>query len=154
MIPTVLNVVGGLLLLAGLALMTISPVGVLRLRRPHYRLRVQGLATGPGVIAVLASSIATQNAPTITFAALTVAFIVLSSPTSSHAIAHERRGSRGPRRHHLTGSSDEERCVGGVAGRAGAGWSVGCRSVVLGVGVAEQGRQLVLLADPRAVFLR
>lgn len=98
MISTVLDVLGGLLLLAGLSLMTIGLVGVLRLEDTHDQLHAQGLATGPGIIAVLTSSIATENAAIITFAGLAIAFIVLSSPASSHAIArvaHDRRSRPG-----------------------------------------------------------
>ena len=70
MISVVLDVVGAVLLLIGLMLMTISLVGVLRLPDTYSQLHAQGLATGPGVIAVLASSVATENAAIITFAVL------------------------------------------------------------------------------------
>ena len=59
----VLDVLGGALLVVGLALMTISLIGVLRLSGTHNQLHAQGLATGPGVIAVRASSVATEDAP-------------------------------------------------------------------------------------------
>jgi multicomponent Na+:H+ antiporter subunit G len=97
MISVVLDVIGGLLLFVGLTLMTISLIGVLRLSGTHNQLHAQGLATGPGVIAVLASSIATEDAFTITFAVLAIVFVVLTSPTSGHAIAraaHARRPGR------------------------------------------------------------
>ena len=64
----------------------------------YSQLHAQGLATGPGVIAVLASSVATENAAIITFAALAIAFVVLTSPVSGHAIAraaHRRDSTRG-----------------------------------------------------------
>ncbi|MBP2335586.1 monovalent cation/proton antiporter MnhG/PhaG subunit [Saccharothrix coeruleofusca] len=98
MISVLLDVVGGVLLLVGLLLLTISLVGVLRLPDTYHQLHAQGLATGPGVIAVLASSIATENATIITFAVLAIAFVALTSPVSSHAIAraaHRRRNSAG-----------------------------------------------------------
>ena len=50
------------------------------------------------MIAVLASSVATENAAIITFAALAIAFVVLTSPVSGHAIAraaHRRDSTRG-----------------------------------------------------------
>ena len=87
MISVVLDVVGTALLLLGLTLLTISLVGLLRLRDTFSQLHAQGLATGPGVIAVLASSVATENAAIITFAALGIAFVVLTSPASGHAMA-------------------------------------------------------------------
>jgi monovalent cation/proton antiporter MnhG/PhaG subunit len=87
MISVVLDVVGAVSLLLGLTLMTISLYGVLRLPDTFSQLHAQGLATGPGVIAVLAASVATENATIITFAMLAIAFVVLTSPVSGHAIA-------------------------------------------------------------------
>jgi monovalent cation/proton antiporter MnhG/PhaG subunit len=97
MISVVLDVVGGALLLVGLALITVSIYGVLRQGDTYGQLHAQGLASGPGVIAVLASSIATENAAIITFALLAIAFVALTSPVSGHAIAraaHRRDGRR------------------------------------------------------------
>jgi multicomponent Na+:H+ antiporter subunit G len=94
MISIVLDVVGGVLLLLGLVLLTVSLVGILRLSDTYGQLHAQGLATGPGVIAILASSIATEDAAIITFAVLAIVFVALTSPVSSHAIAraaHRRR---------------------------------------------------------------
>ncbi|MFI9005747.1 monovalent cation/H(+) antiporter subunit G [Actinosynnema sp. NPDC053489] len=94
MISLVLDVLGGALLLIGLVLLTISLVGVLRLSDTYAQLHAQGLATGPGVVAVLASSIATEDPTIITFAVLAIAFVVLTSPVAGHAIAraaHRRR---------------------------------------------------------------
>ena len=55
------------------------------------------LATGPGVIAILASSVATEDAAIITFCMLGIAFVALTSPVSSHAIA--RAAARRDARH-------------------------------------------------------
>jgi multicomponent Na+:H+ antiporter subunit G len=108
MISTVLDVVGAVLLLLGLVLMTIGLFGVLRLPNTYSQLHAQGLATGPGVIAVLASSVATENAAIITFAVLAIAFVALTSPVSGHAIARaahrDSRRSQPPQ-----GDSSEER---------------------------------------------
>ena len=98
MISFVLDVVGAVLLVIGLTLMTISLYGVLRMPDTYSKLHAQGLATGPGVIAVLASSVATENAAIITFAELAIAFVVLTSPVSGHAIAraaHSRDNTGG-----------------------------------------------------------
>ncbi|MDQ2586860.1 monovalent cation/H(+) antiporter subunit G [Saccharothrix yanglingensis] len=95
MISILLDVLGGALLLIGLVLLTISLAGVLRLTDTYVQLHAQGLATGPGVIAVLASSIATEDATIITFAVLAIVFVALTSPVSAHAIAraaHRRDG--------------------------------------------------------------
>ncbi len=94
MISVLLDVVGGVLLLLGLVLLTVSLIGLFRMPDTYSQLHAQGLATGPGVIAVLASSVATENAGIITFAVLGIAFTALTSPTAGHAIAraaHERR---------------------------------------------------------------
>ncbi|MHA6797692.1 cation:proton antiporter (plasmid) [Pseudonocardia bannensis] len=97
MISVVLDVIGAALLLVGLTLMTISLYGVLRLPDTFSQLHAQGLATGPGVLAVLASSVATENAAIITFAVLAIVFVTLTSPVSGHAIARSAR-HRGRRR--------------------------------------------------------
>ena len=97
MISVLLDVLGGALLLLGLVLLTVSLYGVLRMPDTYSQLHAQGLATGPGVIAVLASSIATENAGIITFAVLGIAFVTLTSPVASHAIA--RATHHGHRRH-------------------------------------------------------
>ena len=96
MISVVLDVVGAVLLLIGLTLMTIGVGGVLRLPDTYRQLHAQGLAIGPGVMAVLASSVATENATIITFAVLGIAFVALTAPVSAHAIARaaHRRDSR------------------------------------------------------------
>jgi multicomponent Na+:H+ antiporter subunit G len=91
MISIVLDVVGAALLLLGLTLLTVGLYGVLRLPDTYSQLHAQGLATGPGVMAVLASSVATENATIITFAALAIVFVVVTSPVSSHAIARSAR---------------------------------------------------------------
>ncbi len=96
MISVLLDVIGAALLFVGLVLLTISLYGLLRMTDTYSQLHAQGLATGPGVIAILASSVATENAAIITFAVLGIAFMALTSPVSSHAIARaaHRRGSR------------------------------------------------------------
>jgi multicomponent Na+:H+ antiporter subunit G len=87
MMSALLDVIGAALLFLGLLLITISLYGLLRMRDTYSQLHAQGVATGPGVIAVLASSIATENAAIITFAILAIAFIAITSPTASNAIA-------------------------------------------------------------------
>jgi multicomponent Na+:H+ antiporter subunit G len=108
MISILLDVVGGALLLLGLVLLTISVIGVLRLPGTYGQLHAQGLATGPGVIAILASSIATENAAIITFAVLAIVFVALTSPVSSHAIARaaHRRGTQGQEAEEGSGPAD------------------------------------------------
>lgn len=90
MISIVLDVLSAALLLIGLVLLTISLVGVLRMPTSYGQLHAHGLAT-PAVIAILAASIGTENAAVITFAALAIVFIALTSPVSGHAIARTAR---------------------------------------------------------------
>lgn len=106
MISLVLDVVGGVLLLVGLVLLTISLVGVLRLPGTLGQLHAHGLAT-PAVIAILASAVATEDAAIITFAALAIVFIALTSPVSGHAIARaaHRRGRPVPG---VTGDGEDD----------------------------------------------
>jgi multicomponent Na+:H+ antiporter subunit G len=98
MISVVLDIIGGAFLLVGMVLLTISLIGLLRMSDTHDQLHAQGLATGPGVIAVLASSVATENAHAISFAVLAIVFMALTSPISNHAIARavQRRRSTAP----------------------------------------------------------
>lgn len=91
MISLVLDVLGGLLLVIGLALMTVALIGVLRMPGTYAKLHAQGLATGPGVCCVLASSVATEDASTISYAAVGIVFTVLTAPVASHAIARAAR---------------------------------------------------------------
>lgn len=96
MISILLDVVGAVLLLIGLLLLTIGIIGVLRLPHTYGQLHAQGLATGPGVIAILASSVATENIAIISFAGLAIVFVAISAPVSGHAMARaaHRRDDR------------------------------------------------------------
>jgi multicomponent Na+:H+ antiporter subunit G len=87
MISTALDVIGALLLVLGLVLLSMAFIGLLRMHDTYSQLHAQGLATGPGVIALLASSVATEDAGIISFAVLGIAFTVLTSPAAGHAIA-------------------------------------------------------------------
>ncbi len=66
-----------------------------RRRRLPRKLHAQSLATGPGGCCVLASSVATENAATISYATVGIVFTVLTAPVASHAIARaaRRRGA-------------------------------------------------------------
>lgn len=86
MIETILDVAGALLLAAGLLVTSVGVYGVLHMRGLYARLHAAGMATGPGVIAVLLASVAT-NGPTIARAVLIASFMLLTAPLASHAIA-------------------------------------------------------------------
>ena len=67
---------------------TIALYGVLRLPDLYGRLHAIGMASGAGVVLILLASIGTANAAVITSAVLVMAFLLLTSPISSHAMAH------------------------------------------------------------------
>jgi multicomponent Na+:H+ antiporter subunit G len=85
---TLLDVVGVALLAAGLTLATIALYGLLRMPRLLDQLHAAGLVTGPAVILVLVAAVASGSAEVITSAALVLAFVLITSPLSAHAIAH------------------------------------------------------------------
>ncbi|WP_298180480.1 monovalent cation/H(+) antiporter subunit G [Saccharomonospora sp.] len=100
MISILLEILGSALLLIGLTLQTVSLYGVLRLPNTYQQLHAQGLATGPGVIAVLAAAVATENIEIMAFAVLTIAFVTITSPISSHAIARSEHHRQRRRQRH------------------------------------------------------
>jgi multicomponent Na+:H+ antiporter subunit G len=84
MLPEVLAVAA---LAVGLLTMTVGLYGVLTHADVYGQLHAAGMVSGLGVTAILLASIATRDAATITHAALIVAFLLLTAPISSHAIA-------------------------------------------------------------------
>jgi monovalent cation/proton antiporter MnhG/PhaG subunit len=84
---TILGVLGGGLMLLGLALGTIGLVGMLRRPAIFEQLHAAGLVTGPGVILVLLGSLGTGRAEIATSAVLVIAFVLITSSLSTHAIA-------------------------------------------------------------------
>jgi multicomponent Na+:H+ antiporter subunit G len=81
----------------GLIVTTIGLYGVLRMPDVYSRLHAAGMASGLGVITILVASVATRNPAVITHAALVAAFLLLTAPISSHAIAwaaHRQRAAR------------------------------------------------------------
>jgi monovalent cation/proton antiporter MnhG/PhaG subunit len=87
MSTVVLDVVAAMLLLLGPIVMTISVYGVFRMPDVYSQLHAAGMASGLGAITILLASIATRDAATITDAVLVIAFLALTAPISSHAIA-------------------------------------------------------------------
>lgn len=87
MIEAVAGVVGALVLLLGLAIASIGLYGMLRKPAIFEQLHAAGLVTGPGVILVLLASLASTSAEIATSAVLVVAFILVTSSLSTHAIA-------------------------------------------------------------------
>ena len=100
MLAVLLDIVAVGLLALGSIVMTISVYGVLRMPDVYSQLHAAGMASGVGAMAILLASIATRDAATITDAALIIAFLLLTAPISSHAIAwaaYRRRASQGTR---------------------------------------------------------
>ena len=87
MVTVVLDVLAVVLLALGSIIMTISVYGVFRMPDVYTQLHAAGMASGLGAITILLSSIATRDAATITDAILVIAFLLLTAPISSHAIA-------------------------------------------------------------------
>ena len=87
MLTAVLDVLAVVLLALGSITMTISVYGVLRMPDVYTQLHAAGMASGLGAIAILLASIATRDAALITRAAIVAAFLLLTAPIASHAIA-------------------------------------------------------------------
>ena len=97
MLTVLLDIVAVGLLALGSIVTTISVYGVLRMPDVYSQLHAAGMASGVGAIAILLASIATSDAGTITDAVLVIAFLLLTAPVSSHAIAwaaYRRRTSQ------------------------------------------------------------
>ena len=92
----VLDIIGAALIALGLLLATIGLYGLLRFPDIFHQLHPAGLVTGPAVILVLLTAVATGSAEIITSAALVLLFVLVTSPLSTHAIAQAAR--RRPRR--------------------------------------------------------
>ena len=83
----VLGLAGSAVLLLGLSLASIGLYGMLRRPPIFEQLHAAGLVTGSGVILVLLASLASLSAEIITSALLVLAFILVTSSLSTHAIA-------------------------------------------------------------------
>ncbi len=87
MASLVVDLAGTLVLGLGLLLATIGLYGMLRRPRILEQLHAAGLVTGPAVILVLLAAVATENIEIATSALLVIAFVLVTSSLSSHAIA-------------------------------------------------------------------
>lgn len=91
MAGTVLDAVAIGVLGLGLLLATIGLYGLLRMEDIFAQLHPGGLDTGPAVMCVLLASLAAGSAEIITSPVLVLAFVVVTSPLSGHAIAQAAR---------------------------------------------------------------
>jgi multicomponent Na+:H+ antiporter subunit G len=87
MLTVALDVIAVVLLTLGTLVTTISVYGVFRMPDVYNQLHAAGMASGLGAITILLAAIATYDAGTITDAVLIIAFLLLTAPISSHAIA-------------------------------------------------------------------
>ena len=95
MAGTVVDAVAIGVLGLGLLLATIGLYGLLRMEDIFAQLHPGGLVTGPAVICVLLACVASGSADIITSALLVLAFVVVTSPLSGHAIAQAARREPG-----------------------------------------------------------
>ena len=84
----VLHGLAAVLLLGGCALATIGLYGLLLKPDIFEQMHVAGLITGPAVVLVLLASLGTGSAEIATSAILVAAFVLVTSPISTHVIAH------------------------------------------------------------------
>jgi monovalent cation/proton antiporter MnhG/PhaG subunit len=94
-----LDVVAVVLLTLGSIIMAVSVYGVFRMPDVYSQVHAAGMASGLGAITILLASVATRDAATISDAVLVIAFLLLTAPISSHAIAWAayRRRAETPR---------------------------------------------------------
>ncbi len=95
----VLDAVAVAFLALGLVVMTLGVLGTVRFDDVYVRLHAASKAVVFGVVAVLVAAVATGDAPTIARAALIAAFLLFTTPVSTHAIGRaqwlrERRRAR------------------------------------------------------------
>ena len=87
MVGTAVEVIASALVLLGLALATVGLYGLLRKPDIFHQLHAAGLITGPALILILVASLGTGNVEIATSAVLVIAFVLVTSPLSGHAVA-------------------------------------------------------------------
>jgi monovalent cation/proton antiporter MnhG/PhaG subunit len=92
-----LAALGTVLLVTGLVLATIALYGLLRMPDIFDQLHAAGLVTGPALVLILLAAVASGSAEIVTSAALVLAFLLVTSPLSGHAIAQAARRRPAPR---------------------------------------------------------
>lgn len=88
-----LHAVADALVILGVVVLTLSVLGILRLRSFYRRLHAASAAV-LGVVAVLAGTIATQDGKIIARAALVAALLTITAAVGVHAMARARYVSR------------------------------------------------------------
>ena len=128
MIEPALGTVGVTALLAGLGLATIGLYGMLRRSDIFEQLHAAGLVTGSAVILVLIASVGTGAPEIVTSAFLVLAFVLVTSSLSTHAIALAAwRRREGTASSTTMGRSEGQRVAHPVAGWS---WAAAMRVLV------------------------
>ena len=91
-----LGIAGYALAAVGLAVVVLAVYGMLRLPDVYMQLHAASKAAALGVIALLGASVGTGDLETIGRAALVAAFLLITAPVSSHAIAAAARAREEP----------------------------------------------------------
>ncbi len=91
MLAVAVDAVAVALLGLGLLMATIGLYGLLRMPDIFTQVHAAGLITGPAVIVILLASVASGHVETITSAALVIAFVLITAPLATHAIAAAAR---------------------------------------------------------------
>lgn len=91
-----LDVAGGVALVAGLAIVTIGVVALFRMRGTLAQ--VQGAAVAPigAILLAVAAPLIAHDLETAGRAALVVVFVLLTAPVSAHLTAHAADHGRSP----------------------------------------------------------
>ena len=91
-----LSIIAAISIMLGLASMTVSVLGTIRLRDTYLRLHAAANSAVSGAVLILAGSLATGEPHIIIRAALVALFVLLTAPVSAHAIGQaEYRRRRG-----------------------------------------------------------
>jgi multicomponent Na+:H+ antiporter subunit G len=98
------------LAILGLLVMTLAVVGMVRMPTLQARLHAAGKAVGLGIVPLLAAAATSGEPAVVARAAVVAAFVLLTAPVSSHAIArvaylrHRRVERRRPDGGHVPGT--------------------------------------------------
>jgi multicomponent Na+:H+ antiporter subunit G len=84
---TLLEALGIALIALGIVVSAVTVFGVVRMRGLYPRLQAASKAAMLGAVAILAASVGTRDAGTISRAALVALFLLLTTPVAAHAIA-------------------------------------------------------------------
>jgi multicomponent Na+:H+ antiporter subunit G len=91
MLAALPTVVGDVLVLAGLAVITLGVFGMYRLPDVYTQLQAAAKATSLGIATLLLAAVATLDGEIVARALLVAAFILFTTPVAAHAIGRSAR---------------------------------------------------------------